>query len=281
MAHSGGKIIGNVFSNGDVVGTGTITDAVIVAGSGNKLQDVTVGGDAESYTCDGASISGDLEYNSSGSNSCSVGGSVTATSTIISQVDFPISSSTLAEWKNDAEAGGVIDGGGDVTIGSNRSLGPGKITGNLVVANGKILTLNGTIWVTGTATMDNNSVVRLDAGYGALSGGLIADGSVWVRNGVLLEGTSEPSSFLILVGASSSMDSANPAMDIKNNADSAVLFVPNGLIVIHNNASLVEVVAHKLLIQKATVTYDVGLQNASFTSGPSGGWKVTSWKEIP
>ena len=31
----------------------------------------------------------------------------------------------------------------------------------------------------------------------------------------------------------------------------------------------------------ASVTYDAGLVDLSLSSGPSGSWSVTSWKEVP
>jgi len=34
-----------------------------------------------------------------------------------------------------------------------------------------------------------------------------------------------------------------------------------------------------LLKKHATITYDTGLANAEFSSGPSGGWKINSWKD--
>ncbi len=281
MQHSGGKIIGNVFSNADIEGSGRITDSVIVAGAGNEIEDVTINGNAEAYTCDGATILGNLEYNSAGSNSCSVGGSITTTGDVIAPVAFPITPGMLADWKATAEAGGIVDGGGNVNIGSGgRTLGPSKITGNLTINNGETLTLTGTLWVTGIFSPGNNAVVELDDEYGDLSGALIVDGMVDISNLVILRGSGTPGSFLLLIGTSSSLLEASPAISIKNNTDSAVIFAPNGVIVIHNNANLVEVTAHKLLIKKATVTYDVGLADARFTSGPGAGWVVSSWKEI-
>jgi len=51
--------------------------------------------------------------------------------------------------------------------------------------------------------------------------------------------------------------------------------------VIDNNVDVAEASAEQLLVKNgATITYDSGLANARFTSGPSGGWKVRSWKEV-
>ena len=85
----------------------------------------------------------------------------------------------------------------------------------------------------------------------------------------------------MLIGTSSDTLEANPAMEVKNNVDGAILFTPNGLMVIDNNVDLVEATTYQLLLKNgATITYDIGLVNSRFTSGPSGGWVVSSWKEI-
>jgi len=280
MDHAQAKIIGNVFSNADVSGVGTITDSVVMASVGSTLSGITVNLDVEAYSCSGATIQGNLEYNSAGTNTCTVTGSTSTTSSVIAPIDFPISSSMIAEWKTEAEDGGIVDGGGNVTVSTNRTLGVGKITGNLVVNNGVTLTLTGTLWVTGTFVPNNNAIVELDDGYVDLSGMLIVDQNVDISNNVILRGSGTPGSFLAIIAMSSSLSESDPAIIIENNADSAVLFAPNGLIVIQNNSDLVEVVAHKLLIKKATITYDVGLADAKFSTGPSAGWTVTSWKEI-
>jgi len=282
MEHNDSKIIGNIFVNANIFGNSnaTVTESAVVAGAGNTLSDIIIGLNAEAYNCSGATISGNVEYNLAGTNTCSVTGSVTTTSDPIATVDFPITSAMLDDWKAGAEAGGIVDGGGDVHIGSDRVLGPGKITGDLTIANGKILTLTGTLWVTGAFIPGNNAIAELDNEYADLSGALIIDGTVDISENVILRGSGTSGSFLLVIGTSSSLLEASPAIGVGNNADSAVLFAPNGILVVKNNASLVEVTAHKLLVKKATITYDIGLADAKFTSGPGGEWTVTSWKEV-
>ena len=277
MRHGAGIIIGNVFSNNTIFGIGTASGTAIVAGIGNELRDINVNENAEAYSCSGATILGNLEYNTAGTNSCTFG-TTSTTSDAIVPLPFPVTSTMITDWKNDAEAGGVIIG--DVSISSATSLGPIKIDGNLTVEIGETLTLNGTVWVTGTSLLRNSATLRLDEGYGDLSGVLISDGTVQIRNLVTLKGTTSPSSFFTLIGTSSSIDESNAAMDVKNNADGAILFTPNGLMVLHNNTNLVEVTAYKLLLHKTTLIYEVGLQDIRFTSGPSAGWTVTRWREV-
>lgn len=283
MAHNNAEVIGNVFSNGSVTGRSpaTVTDALTVAGGGNSVNDITIGGDARTYSCEEASVGGDLEHHVSGTNTCTVEGGTSSVDEEIAQEEFGITDEMIQEWKDEAEAGGTVDGGGSVHISSDRTLGPGVITGNLTIANNTTLTLQGTLHVTGSFSPGNNAVIELHEGYGDTSGVIIMGGAVEVSNNVILRGSGSSSSFLLVIGESSSLDVGNPAVEVNNNADNAILFAPNGLITISNNAHVVEILAYRLRLQAATVEYDVGLADTTFSSGPAGGWSVTRWREIP
>ena len=282
MDHNDSKVVGNVFANANISGLGKITGSATISGSGNNLSGTDVGLNVETYSCFGASteIDGDLEYYISGTNTCDVEGSTTTTSTVISPINFPITPAMLSGWEAAAEAEGIVDGGGDVSIDENRSLGPGKITGNLTVGNGDTLTITGTLWVTGTFIPGNGAIIELDDGYDTFSGVLIADQAVDIGNLVTLKGSGSPGSFLAIVGTSASLDEGNSAIAIANNSDNAILFAPNGIVTVKNNANIAQVTAHKLAIKKATVTYKAGLANAKFIIGPSSGWEIASWQEI-
>jgi len=279
IRHADGEVVGNVFSNGTAFGKGSITGTMVVANNGNEITDLTIGEDAEVYSCTDATIGGDLTYNAAGSSNCTVAGSTTTQTDEIAPRDFPISEATLDDWKADAAAGGTLVG--DQTIGDDQTLGPVKIDGNLYIDNGVTLTLTGTVWVTGTYDNGNVGVVQLDEDtYGDLSGVMIVDGNVEVGNNVILRGTSSPQSYLLMVGTSPSLDESDAAMDVRNNIDGAILYATDGLMIIHNNAGVVEATAYQLLIRKATVTYELGLDNLEFSSGPAGGWDILSWQEV-
>jgi hypothetical protein len=52
------------------------------------------------------------------------------------------------------------------------------------------------------------------------------------------------------------------------------------MIRLNNGANVTEVVANKLSLENnAIVTYEQGLINSNFSSGPSGGWSIDKWKE--
>lgn len=276
--HNDGQVIGNVYADGTSYGSGEVTGSITVAGDGNELQDLDIGEDAFVYSCADANITGNLTYNDAGSNSCTVGGTAQTQPDSFDPIDFPIDDATIASWKSDAELGGVLTG--DQTITTDQILGPVKIDGNLYIDNNVNVTLNGNVWITGTFDSGNNAIIEVDEGYGTDSGIFLIDGNAQLRNNVIMRGTSDPDSFLIVVGTSPSQDEGDAAMDVKNNLDGAILFTPNGIMVLHNNVDVVEAMAHKLLIKKATVTYESGLENINFSSGPAGGWDVRSWFEV-
>lgn len=278
IRHNDGQIVGNVYSNGTAFGAGEITEDLTVAGDGNQIQDLDIGGNAAAYACDNADITGNLIYTPPGTNDCDVNGSVETQASAPEPQDFPISEATIADWKATAAEAGTITG--NTTISSNQSLGPIKIDGNLTITNNVTLTLTGIVWVTGSFSNGNGAIVQLDSGYGNLSGPIIFDGTVDIDNNGILRGSGDPESFLLVITTSNSEGEGAPAIDVKNNLTGAILYAPNGLGVIHNNVALEEITAHKLLLQKATVTYNSGLENTTFSSGPSGGYTFTSWREI-
>jgi len=281
-------INGNVFSNKTVFGLSgggakTITGDIIVAGNGNKIDGLTIGQDAQVHTCKDSSVTGTLTYVSGGSlENCDVEPPlpVDGGPNEIDPQDFAITPQMITDWQSDAEAGGIIIG--DLTISSDTTLDAKKIVGNLIISNNMTLTMTGTIWVTGAFVPGNNSTVRLDeTAYGDLSGVIIVDDEFEVKNGVILKGTSSPSSYLLVIGNSFSLVEATPAMEVDNNVGGAILFTPNGLMVINQRVNLVEATSYQLLLKNnAEITYEIGLENLEFTSGPSGGYVVTNWKEL-
>ena len=287
------KIIGNVFSNGTIIGpidpvdTATITESAVVARNGSKIdRNMIINKDAQVHTCKDSTIDGNLTYVSGGSTNCTVGGSTNTQPGEINPANFPLSSALITDWKNDAQAGGVSVG--NMTISSDSTLGPLKIDGDLTIDNSAILTLNGTLWVTGNLDISNGATIQLDAGYGDLSGLVITDGWIHIKNNSIFQGSGQSASFLMLLSTLACTGSGGAgcghhdgAIDLHNNATGAVFYAENGLIHLHNNVGVKELVAYKIeLGNNAVLTYDTGLSSSLFSSGPGGRWAVSSWKEI-
>ena len=281
---SNSRIEGNVFSNGSIVpaggGTAEITETAIVALDGNKIENITVGGDTHVYSCVNSSIAGALHYVSGGNIEDCDYGELVEIGPIESQA-LPIPLEQIDDWKNGAAAGGTFSG--DYVLESKESafLGPIKITGNLVIGNSSVLIITGLIYVEGDISIDNNAILRLDESFGSLSGVIVNDGKIAIQNGSILQGSGENESFLMFVSTNNSLDLDAPTIEIGNNAEAAIFYAPNGLILLHNNINIREATGYKLFLDNnAVISYESGLENVNFSSGPGGSRQTKNWKEI-
>lgn len=198
-------------------------------------------------------------------------------------LDFPISDGNIDQWKDEAEAGGIING--DYLITSNVSLGPKKIIGNLSINNNAVVTITGTVWVTGNITISNNVLVKLSSAYGENSGVIVADGYFNVSNNSSFAGSGQSGSYIMAMTTSdcpvSSYCNGGYAMDISNNVGSVILNAQNGTIRMSNNAGAKQLTAYKIFFDNNTIiNYEKGIANTNFTNGPTGGWNINSWAEI-
>jgi len=297
---SNSKIIGNVFSNGNVVnisgafGAGfNITDDVIVANKGKKIEWLWIEKDATTHTCKNCDIGGNLTYVSGtgvpGDDGTSTGCTAAmATKTRPNQIDpisLPISDEQIDNWKDEASCNNnpscIYIGDYTIDVGETKFLGPQQITGNLIIENNATLIVTGTIYVTQDITIGNNAIIKLDSGYSSTSGVIIADGKIDISPDVTLQGSGEAGSYIMLLSTNSSLDVLSPAIDVGNNVEGAVFYTSNGLMRLRNNMKIREATGYKIYLDNnAEIEYEVGLQSTTFSSGPSGGWKVVSWKEI-
>lgn len=194
-----------------------------------------------------------------------------------SQQTLPISDGVIQDWKNAAEAGGIT--AGDVTVNGTQTIGPRKITGKLIVSNGSTLTVGGTLWVAGDIVFDNNSIIQLAASYGALSGVVISDSKIDVKNGAVLRGSGNPQSFIMALDAKDS--TGEETINVDNNSAGAIYYANRSWIKFSNNAFAKEATAYGIrLDNNAVITYDSGLASAFFSSGPGGGWEISNWREV-
>lgn len=190
------------------------------------------------------------------------------------QISMPISEQNILDWKNIAETGGINVG--SYVLPSNTTLGPKKITGNLTVTNGVRLTLSGTLWVQGNLLVDNNAIVDLSSGYGSSSGLIVVDGTITISNNATFQGSGTTGSYVMVLSTSSS----SSAITLSNNGGAVVLYAANGTVNLSNNATAKALNGYYISLgNNAVVTYDDGLANVNFVSGPSGTWNIESWKE--
>lgn len=236
----------------------------------NQLHVGTVSGTAQANTVNYTNATGNIYCQSGTGNnkSCTYQADPT-------YIAFPVSDANIESWKDEAEAGGVYNG--NYSVGwAGATLGPLKINGNLTVSNGGALTVAGTLWVTGTITLNGGGLIQLSPSYGANDGVVLSDGNIAISGGGHATGSGTPGSYIMILTTSNTTN----AMSVSGGAGAVIAYAPNGTMSISGGASLKEAVAYKMIVSGgSSITYESGLANSNFSSGPSGGWEVQSWKE--
>jgi hypothetical protein len=160
-----------------------------------------------------------------------------------------------------------------------------KITGNLLVDGGGTLNIKGTLWVQGSVTVAGGGKIKLDPTYGTNSGVIVADGIVNLGGGGNLSGSGQTGSYLMVLTTSNCPIGigcgGKNALTLSGGAGAVVLNAQNGNMVLNGGSGVREATAHMITVSGgATITYDSGLVNMNFNSGPSGGYNLLNWLEI-
>lgn len=297
------KVIGNVYSGGNIRGGNgsQIFGAVSLSGIGNKIDGIEVGcdepdddnlgndggdlslcpvdGDIHSHAIYNSYIHGDAYYfsNTYLINSI-IEGTLYPGSETSEPIGLPMSANDIDLWKSWAESGGTYSGnyvldGNSVT----ESLGPKKIDGNMTATNLSHLTLTGVVWVTGDLVLSQNAIIGMDPSFGPSSTIIVVDGTITTENNVVINGSGNSDSYIMLLSTSIS----DPAINVANNSDSVVYYASDGYIDVANNAKIRSITAKGINLKNgAIVQYDSGLANANFSAGPGGSWVITEWQII-
>lgn len=259
--------------------TGGLTSLIGGAGYVGGVNIGTAGlGDAWAATVAGASVSGTI-YCTTGTNNNK---SCNTSRPSPDPQPLPFSEANVTEWKEEAEAGGTITG--NYTVGyAGATLGPKKITGNLLVNGGGTLTMTGTLWVQGTVTLTGGGKIILPANYTSNSGKIVADGTITV-NGGGSAGSGTSGSYLFLVSTSKCPNTtgctAGSAVNVSGGAGAIAVDAEYGNVALSGGAALKSVVGNSITVGGgSSVTYELGLASPSFVDGPSGSWTIASWKE--
>ncbi len=275
--NNGSQIIGNLFSDGSISGSGTITgDATVASGTpSTSLSGITVNGTAWAHTLSNCTVGKDAYYQAI--SGCTVDGTSYPGSADAQPAAMPISNAQISSWEATASAGGVT--AGPYTVSGSKTLGPQEIDGNLTVANGATLTLSGVVWVKGNITLANDSTLTVSPTTGNEGAILIADvpgsnateGTVMLANNITVSGNGSPGSYPMIL----STNSGSSAITLSNNSNGVILYASQGTVLVSNNGGANEITAYQLsLSNNATVTYLSGLQSSSFSNGPGGSWDI-------
>jgi len=273
---NGAVVFGSVYSNGTINGgnNSTITGTAYSAGSSGLIDNVDIGtsgvGNAYAHTINNATVQG-TKYCQSTNKSPGCDTSLADPEA----VDMPITDQQILDWKAEGDAG---DQYSSFSVDdASQSLGPAHITGNLFVGNHASLTITGTVWVEGNVTIENGANVSLSPSYGSSEGVIVTDGLVNINNNATFSGSGTTGSYLMVLSTSTS----SSAITLENNGGAVILYAANGTVNLANNASATSLNGKYIhLHQNSEVIYDSGLVNSNFVNGPSGGWSISSWKEV-
>ena len=172
-------------------------------------------------------------------------------------------------------------------------MGPKKIVGNLILTKKQTLIItNGPLYFTGNIDIDSSSgaTIKCDSSFGSKGCLIITDGWIHINNNATFQGSGQQGSYIMLLttlaGCAGGQQQPqcthhNAAIDIHNNATGAIFYSQNSMVNLHNGVNVTELTANKLRLDNgAIVNYEQGLADLQFSSGPSGGYDLKSWKDI-
>lgn len=300
---NGSSVQGNVFSNGKIEktggGTAWIYGDAISANASGLIKNARVSGTARAHTLTTAYIQGDAHYVTD-SGSTVLGTRYTGAADE-APASLPISDADIDDIKQD-----VIDNGtvitaadplcssGTYTISSDTTIGFLKVECNLQISgNNTDVYLTGPIWVSGNITFSSGPNMHADASIAGFTVPLIADNvsdrisssKIVIANSTTFDSVGTPKSYILLISQNNDAETGgttHTAISVGNSsAGDMLVYAGHGLVSLSNSISLKEVTGYKITLgNSATITYESGLVNLLFTSGPGGGFTLNGWQEL-
>ncbi len=283
-------VTGNIYSSGSVTGSGnTVSGDVVSSGASGLVNNIRSTGSMYAHTIQNSNVGGNAYYVTK--TNTTVSGSSYPNSVDQPSIPMPISDTEITDLENDALSGGTISSPCTYIINSTVTLGPTKINCNLEISGSAIVTLAGNVWVAGNVVIKNSAIVKISTSLGSQSVAIIADNpsnrttssSIDLANTSQFQGSGSAGSFVFLISMNNSAENGGgeDAISMDNSSSgSVILYAPHGLISINNSANLKEVTGYKIKAKNsANITYESGLANTLFTSGPGGGYEIIDWGE--
>lgn len=242
-----------------------------VATSITGANGVSIGGNAHANTLSDLNITKGAYYQVA--NNVKAGSLYPGSADPVAQ-PFPLSDGNIQDWENQAASLGVNTG--NITN-CPSSLAAGEYAGSITLPSNCTVTVGSPIWVTGNLSMTNSDIVKLNPSYGGSSGVVVVSNFVTINNSNHVQGTGTNGSYEILVSNYDSKDDPyhNAAITFSNGGNTGIVYTNLGIIQIANNNDLTEITGWQLnLSNNVIVTYDQGLANAFFSSGPGGSFSV-------
>lgn len=292
------RIIGNVYSNGTVLGAGSseVLGDIVSAGPTGRVEDIHATGSIYANTIDHIDADKDAYYNVQiGTNAQNpVGGTRNSPWVVAPTSTFPIPTSTIQEWKDVVDDYGTVIAAtdpacssGTYTIDTSITIGYLKVECNLDIKKtgaSTIITLTGPIWVQGNLSFTQGPTIKVDPSLGRRSVQMIADNplnrltssKIEIRNSTNFQGSGDSRSYIMLLSENESAKNGGSgiAIDISQSANgSMVAYTNSGLVTVGNGIDLRAITGYQINVaQNTDVVYEVGLASLLFTSGPGGGY---------
>ncbi len=299
------SIIGNVYSNGAVVGAGNaeVLGDIVSAGPAGLIQTIAATGSVYANTIDNIEADGDAYFNIQiGTDAQNpVGGTRNSPWVVAPTSTFPIPTSTIQEWKDVVDDYGTVIAAtdpacssGTYTIDTSITIGYLKIECDLDIQKtgvSTIVTLTGPIWVQGNLSFTQGPTIRVHPSLGRRSVQMIADNpsdrltssQIEIRNSTNFIGSGDSRSYIMLLSMNESAKTGGSeiGVNISQSANgSVVAYTDSGLVEIGNGIDLRAITGYQINVaQNTDVVYEVGLASLLFTAGPGGGYILNDWQQ--
>jgi hypothetical protein len=303
-------VVGNVYSNGPIVGANrsSIFGDVVSAGSLGLIEDVHATGSVYAHFIDDIETDVSAHYTVDLHPTGPMASDVPAGQRYTPVPDqattsLPLSTTTIQEWKDsitDVEAKNdptsVCFGGGTYVINTDTpaaGIGYTRYECSVQISgNNTDVILNGPIWVEGNLTFTLGPNIRIHSSLGRKSVQMIVSSStnrttsskIDVAQSTSFDGSGDDRSFIMLLSENNSASSGGSqvAINLGNSAQGDLLvYSADGLVSINQQINLTEVTGYRISIgNNSTVTYESGLANLLFTAGPGGAYVLSDWRQV-
>ncbi len=185
---------------------------------------------------------------------------------------LPISQSNIDEWK---ELASSPTQSGNVTIQwpCTTNLEKKHYLGNVTVQGGCTITADSPVWISGNLVVQGGSTVKLKPEFGAVSGVIVVDGTTNLTGGSRVQGSGTSGSYLTVVSTYS--HPTQPAIIVNGGNHSSIIYAGDGILQLEGGTTVRQATAKKInMTAGATLTYESGVENPFYTSGPSGSYSV-------
>lgn len=286
------SINGNIYSNGIVIGNNnnSANGDVISVGPLGLIEGINVAGDAHAHSITDSTIVGDAYYFDVFQNSIAF--ALHPNSPDLPPADLPITDELIDEWKN-AATSTVVSSPCPYLIEDDVTIGPLKITCDVEIKGNIDVILNGAIWVIGDLKIEGTPDIIISSSIGDKSIPIVVDNPndrltssrITLQNSTSFVGSPlGTNSYILLVSQNNSAENggSEKAITAGNSVNGdLLLYAGHGEIELSNNVDLKEVSGYRIRLKNsAEVTYESGLADSLFTTGPSGGYTINSWDEV-